>query len=193
MAAALADRQDVATLLTDKMTTLAAVDVPGLVRHRVYEATHLSPYKPIVHYVGYAIGLPAVVLSEDPKAFLAMVKAGGAKIESAEQAAGYGAGFLTCTRPLSRLAYIVQSAGEVSFRPNLSGGAAKTKDRFQKKYADVIAPPSAEARGKDFTVTVYMVVEQELRRVRMKIGADGSIDPDADVLEKGLPLVEGGR
>lgn len=187
-----ASRKDVAELLRDKMTRLAAVDVPGLVRHRVYEATQLTPYKPVVQYIGYAIGLTPVVLSENPEGFLSMVKAGGAKIESPAQAAEYAAGFLHCTRPLTRLAYVVRSAADVRFQPNLSGAKLKAKESFEDEYAKVIKPPRAEERDGRFRATVFMVVEQELRRFDLVVAGDGAIEPDVEVLEEGLPLVGGG-
>ena len=184
-------RDDIADIVPDKMTRIAGVDVPGLARYKVYEVTHLSPYKPIVHYVGWAHGEKAVILSEDPEAFIKMAR--GSSIESAADAAQFAEAFLTVTRPLTRLAYIVKSAEEVKFKPKLSASEEEERDAFLAKYGKVIAGPKASPAQGGFDVTLFMVIEQELRSFTLKLGKDGSIDADADVLESGLPLVAGGR
>lgn len=185
-------RDDIAEMIPDRqMTRIEPVECPGLSKFGVYSIKHLSPYKPILHYIGYAEGERAFVLDEDPETFLKMAAADTVRLSSAADAAAYGAAFVTVTRPLTRLTYIVESAADVRFRPRLSEAEQQQRDAFQAKYGATITPPTAEVDGSGFRVVVYLVVEQALRRLVLHISKAGAVDADSEVLETGLPLVVG--
>lgn len=185
-------RDDIADVIPDRqLTRIEPVECPGLARYGVYSVTHLSPYKPILHYIGYAEGERVFVLDEDPEAFLAMAAAEPVSLDSAAEAAKYGTAFVTVTRPLTRLTYIVESLSDVRFRPKLTDAEQERRDAFEKQYRGSIAPPAGEAERSGYQVVLYLVVEQELRRVTLHVSRNGAVDADAAVLETGLPLVAG--
>lgn len=185
-------RDDIAELIPDRqLTRIEPVECPGLSAYGVYSIRHLSPYKPILHYIGYAEGKRAFILDQDPEAFLAMAASDSVSLDSAEEAAKYGATFITVTRPLTRLAYVVESSEAVRFRPTLSAAEQQRKTEFEKQYGATISPPKAEADGTGYRVVLFLVVEQELRQITLTVGRTGTIDADANVLEQGLPLVAG--
>ncbi|MGH2632052.1 MAG: hypothetical protein ACRDG3_01465 [Tepidiformaceae bacterium] len=185
-------RDDIAEYIPDRqLTRIEPVECPGLSRYGIYSVNHLSPYKPILHYIGYAEGERAFVLDEDPEAFLAMAAVDNVSLNSAAEAAKYGAAFVTVTRPLTRLTYVVESIGDVRFRPKLSDAEQERRNAFEKQYGDSIAPPAAERERSGYRVVLYLVVEQELRRITLHVTGAGAVDADAAVLETGLPLVAG--
>jgi hypothetical protein len=185
-------REDIAELIPDRqLTRIEPVECPGLSRYGIYSVRHLSPYKPILHYIGYNEGARAFVLDQDPEAFLAMVAADAVSLTTAADAAKYASAFLTVTRPLTRPTYVVESVDDVRFRPQLSDAEQQRRDDFVSKYGPIIAPPAGEPAQNGFRVVVYLVVDQALRRATLQIGSDGAIDADADVLESELPLVAG--
>ncbi len=196
IAAAIAPlREDIAAAIRDRQSTdIERIDCPALSRYRVYMVTVFAPHAPIVHYVGYAEGGTAFVLSEDPAAFTAMAAAdGGVDITTEAEAAAYVEVFLAVTRPLSRLSYLVKSIEDVSFRPGLEPEEAAARRRFEREYRSVIRPPSARKTGDSFEVTAFRVIEQSLERVTVRVTRHGALAIDAEVLEQDLPLVIGGE
>ena len=188
-------RPDIAEALADRQTSsIERVECPALSRYRLYQLTVFAPHAPIVHYIAYAEDGPAFVLSEDPDAFAAMAAAdGGAEITSASGAAAYAGVFLTVTRPLSRLSYVVNAPGDVMFRPELDRQESAALRRFERRYGQVVAPPAAKETAGGFEVTAYRVIEQSLERVTVQVTPGGAVAMDAEVLEQDLPLVYGGE
>ncbi len=188
-------RPDLAELIPDrKLTRIEPVPCRAFDhRYTILAITHLTPYKPILHYVGYAEGAPAFILTEDPEAFIAMSGADGVHIASAGAATEYATTFLTVTRPLTRLTYLVSSLADVRFRPNLSADEQRGREEFESGTGRTIAPPTARQVADGFEVTAFLIVEQDLRRVAMHVRPDGVIDAVSDIIAAGLPLVAGGR
>lgn len=188
-------RPDIAEALADRKTSdIERIECPALSRYRVYMVTVYAPHAPIVHYIAYAEDGPAFVLSEDPDAFVAMAAAdGGVEIASASKAAAYAEVFLTVTRPLSELSYLVKTLKDVSFRPGLEPDEVATRKGFERTYRPVIKPPAGHKAKDGFEVTAYRVVEQRLERVTLRVSRSGKIESSEEVLEKGLPLVIGGE
>jgi hypothetical protein len=188
-------RPDIAEALADRETSeIERIECKALSRYRLYMVTVFAPHAPIVHYVAYAEDGPPFVLSEDPAAFTAMAAAdGGVEIGSASEAAAYAEVFLTVTRPLSELSYLVKTLKDVSFRPELEPEEVAARKGFERKYRPVIKPPAGRKTADGFEVTAYRVVEQRLERVRLRVSRSGEIQSGEEVLEKDLPLVIGGE
>lgn len=188
-------RPDIAEALADRQTSsIERVECPVLSRYRLYQLTVFAPHAPIVHYLAYAEGSPAFVLSEDPAAFAAMAAAdGGVEIKTPAEAAAYAEVFLRVTRPLSRLSYLVKALAGVSFRPGLEPDEAAARKSFERKYRPAIKPPVGRKAKDGFEVTAYRVIEQSLERVTVQVTPRGALTVDAEVLEKDLPLVIGGE
>jgi len=187
-------RPDIAEALGDRKTSdIERIECKALTRYRLYMVTVFAPHAPIVHYVAYAEDGPPFVLSEDPDAFVAMAaEDGGVEIGSASGAAAYAEVFLTVTRPLSELSYLVKTLKDVSFRPDLEPDEAAARKDFERKYRSVIKPPSGRKAGAGFEVTAYRVVEQRLERLTLQVSSSGKVASREEVLEKDLPLVIGG-
>ncbi|NJD64093.1 MAG: hypothetical protein FIB00_02395 [Chloroflexi bacterium] len=187
-------RPDIAEALGDRKSSgIERIECPALSRYRVYMVTVFAPHAPIVHYIAYAEDGPPFVLSEDPDAFVAMAAAdGGVEIASASEAAAYAEVFLTVTRPLSELSYLVKTLKDVSFRPGLGPDEAAARKDFERTYGPVIKPPAGRKAGDGFEVTAYRVVEQSLERMTLQVSRSGEIESSDETLEEDLPLVIGG-
>ena len=186
-------RPDIAELIPDRqMTRIEPVPCPGLSRYTILSITHLSPYKPLLHYIGYQEGAEAIILSQDPEAFNAMAAADGAvSIASTKDAAGYAEAFLTVTRSLSKATYLVKSAADLKWMPKPEPADVIKREEFDKEGGKVIAAPKAEAKGSGFEVTAYQVVEQEVQRATVQVAKDGKVKAEFDPVAAGLPLVAG--
>ena len=185
-------RPDMAeTILDTKLTRIERVPCPGLRRYEVFAVTRLDPYKPVLNYIGFAAGEPAFSLSQDPEAFVAMAKADGASIDSAEVAAGYAEALVTVTRPLTKLAYVVKSFADLRFRPKLSAAEEQAKADARAEFGGRITAPEAGPEGKGYRVVIYFVIEAELRRLAISVARDGAVDAASETLGTGLPLVGG--
>lgn len=188
-------RPDIAEALADRKTSdIERIECKALTRYRLYLVTVFAPHAPIVHYIAYAEDGPAFVLSEDPDAFVAMAAAdGGVEIKTPAAATAYAEVFLTVTRPLSELSYLVKSLKDVSFRPGLEPDEVAARKGFEAKYRAVIKRPSGRKAKNGFEVTAYRVIEQSLERVTVHVTPEGALTFDAEVLEQDLPLVYGGE
>lgn len=186
-------RPDIAELIPDrKLTRIEPVPCPALSRYTILSITHLSPYKPLLHYIGYLEGSEAIILSQDPKAFNAMVAADGkVAIASAAEAAAYAATFLTVTRSLTKLTYVVNSLADVKWMPKLDASDVARREQFEKDHGKEIAAPKAKADGAGFEVVAVLVVEQEVQRATVHITSKGAVNAGFVAVATNLPLVAG--
>ncbi len=186
-------RPDIAELIPDrKMTRIEPVPCPGLSRYTVLSITHLSPYKPLLHYIAYFEGAEAIILSEDPDAFNAMAKAdGNVSISSAKDAAEYAEAFLTVTRSLSKATYVVSKVAEIKWMPKLDAAGLAKREAFEAEHGKEIAAPNATAKGAAFEVVAYRVVEQEIQLATVHVSKNGNVKAEFEPVASQLPLVAG--
>ncbi len=186
-------RPDIAELIPDrKMTRIEPVSCPGLSRYTILSITHLSPYKPLLHFIGYLEGAEAIILSEDPEAFNAMAKADGrVSIASTKDAAEYAEAFLTVTRSLSKATYVVSKLADVKWMPKLDAADVAKREAFEAEHGKEIAAPKATAKGAGFEVVAYRVVEQEIQLATVHVAKDGEVTAEFEPIASRLPLVAG--
>lgn len=186
-------RPDIAELIPDRtLTRIEQVPCPGLSRYAILSITHLSPYKPLLHYIGYLEGSKAIILSQDPDAFNAMAAAdGNVVIASKADAATYAEAVLTVTRSLTKATYIVNSVADMKWLPTPEPGQVATREKFEAGHGSEISAPKATANGAGFEVIAFRVVEQELQRATVEIGAGGKAKAEFASVAAGLPLVSG--
>lgn len=130
------------------------------------------------------------LVSGDPAAFNEVIAAAGVQITDAAAAAQLGRVFLETTRPQAKFTYVVGSVKQIRFRPNLEGADARRRDQIVRRYAPVIAPPSATRKGAGFQVTAYVVVldDNVLERRTLQVGRDGQVRQSATALARDIPV-----
>lgn len=180
-----------ARLVTDSMTEVEAYPTPFLKHHQIYQVEHFNPNKPILFYVGLAPGKPAYVLTGHPENYVSLAKADTIVIDSPQVAVDYATAYLEVTRSMSQLFYLVRSAEEVKFRPNLTSEEAKQRASFIEKYRLVITAPTGKPKEQGYVVTTYTVREQALERHSITVSKNGEITTEVTTLEQDLPLVYG--
>lgn len=186
-------RPDIAELIPDrKLTQIEPVACPGLSRYAILSITHFSPYKPLLHYIGYSEGAKAIILSQDPEAFNAMAAADGSvAISTAKDAAAYAEAFLKVTRSLTKLTYVVHSAAEIKWMPNPGAADVARREKFEQEHGAEITAPKATANGAGFEVIVFRVLEQDVQRATVKVSKDGAVKAEFVSIAANLPLVAG--
>lgn len=103
---------------------------------------------------------------------------------AAEQRA---ADFLELSRSMFTWSYQVDSVQDVEWRDSVSGEEQDVADQFVADYGDVIAPPTAEADGEGWSVTVYRMEQDTALQYTVTVNADGSITEENEVIAEGLP------
>ena len=180
-----------AHLAADPSTEVEVYRTEFLHRFRIYRVEHLDPNHPVLFFVGFAPGESAYLLTGAPESFVRMARADSVVIDSPDLAVEYAAAYLEVTRSMSELCYLVRSADQVEFRPNLDADEAAARTAFLRTYRSVITPPTAAATDHGYTVTAYTVRDQTLERHSLTVRRDGEIDDRVTVLEADLPLTYG--
>ena len=101
-----------ASLLTDPMTEIEIYPAPYLSNFQISRIQHLSPNKPALFYVGFALGEKAYLLTGAPENFIELALADVVFIDSKELAISYATTYLEVTRTMSELFYLVRSIKE---------------------------------------------------------------------------------
>jgi hypothetical protein len=180
-----------ASLVMDPSSVVETYPAPFLKQYRIYGVQYFTAHKSILFYVGFALGRNACLLTAYPQNYVAMAREDGIVIDSPEVAVNYVTVYLEVTRSMAALSYLVQSVGEVGFRPNLTAEEENTKTLFMEKYRSVITSLTANTTASGYEVTAYVVREQTLERHTLKVSAEGDIKDEVSVLEQRLPLVYG--
>jgi hypothetical protein len=141
--------------------------------------------------VGYAPNKTAYLLTENTANYFKLAKADNVVIDSPEKAAEYAKTYLEVTRSMSSLSYVVNSALDVEFRPNLDEDELFVKSSFLAKYATVITEPTVKSYADGYLVTAYMVHEQAVNEYTITVKENGEITTKIKTLEEDLPLVYG--
>ncbi|MEO3822529.1 hypothetical protein [Actinomadura sp. B10D3] len=189
IAAALAQqgRKEEASIVTRGGSRLTPLPAPFLRSWRVYQVDYRQGAHPVRLHVASG-GARALLLTGDPKAFTAMTEADGTAVADPAAATALARLYLETTRPPGKLTYIVGSVDEIRFRPNITGEAARRRDRVIARYRPDIAAPAAVARGKGFAVTAYVVRDRALERRELTVARDGKTREKVVTLVKDLPV-----
>jgi hypothetical protein len=189
IAAALAQqgRREEASIVTRGGTRLTPLPAPFLRSWRVYQVDYRQGAHPVRLHVASG-GARALLLTGDPKAFTTMTEADGTTVADPAAATAVARLYLDSTRPRGKLTYIVGSVDEIRFRPNITGDAARRRDRVIARYRPDIAAPAAVAKGTGFAVTAYVVRDQALERRELTVAKDGRTREKVVTLVKDLPV-----
>ncbi len=180
-----------AHLVTDPLTQIEVYPTHFLKHYQIYQVEYFSPHKPILFYVGFALGQSAYLLTGAPENYVKLAQADNVFIDSPDIAVNYATVYLEVTRFMSILFYLVHSVEEVRFRRNLSDEEAKIKSSFMEKYRSVITSPTANSINHSYIVAAFAVREQSLERYSISVSRDGNVSVDVTTLEQDLPLVYG--
>jgi hypothetical protein len=185
------DFPDQAELISDDLTVVREVPTSFLGHYSLYRVEHMSLHRPILFYVGYSPDRPVHVLSSDAQDFVALARDDGVDIATADQAVDYVRLLVETTRSMSRLTYLVDSVDGLQFRPNLDPAEQERRQAVLTELSDQVGPPQAKARGDDWEVTAWIVVEQALERHDFLVRRDGTIERSVKTVAEDIPLVYG--
>lgn len=183
---------DYARIARDKMTDVEVCPAPFLHHYKICKVLNYGMSHPVFFYAAFAPGKKAYVLTGESENFAKMAQEDSISINSEEEAAQYAAVYLDVTRPTDGLFYAVKSVDEIKFRGLLDEDDEKLKEHFIEKYRSRIVEPHAEPMGNGYSVTAYVVHDQNLERHSIAISRRGVLQQVVKVLEEDLPLMFGG-
>jgi hypothetical protein len=193
LAAALVDQdEDSAGLILADRTEVLEYPQRLFGEHRIYRVTYEGRH-PQRLYVGWGgDGQAAYVLTDAPEKVVALARAEGLRLDTAERAVAYAELVFETTRSRRQLEYLVRSVEDLKFVPEPDARQRAAQERTRERFAAVIRPPAAEPTDANaWSVALYIVHEQDLRRLTMAIQRDGAIAQSSAVLGRDLPLVWG--
>lgn len=186
------DPEALATLLGGPMgdaarsgdAVLEPLPVPGLSEGSVWLVrVPANPHMPQV-VVGRGPGERLRVLTGRPAAFHDLAADLQVAIADPATALGFVRGFLAATRDHDVLLQVPERPDDIAWRP----GSPEEEERRAAFLAGTDLTPSAEPAGDGFHVALVVLRDQHARRSTFRVGADGALHVDDDVLVDGLPL-----
>lgn len=177
-----------ARLIRDAKTTLTPVEAPWLNGWQIVDALNQTPPHPRRVIVALSDAGAAVVLTGQPDAFTTMLQQAGVQVDSATVAAQVATVFLDSTRTFVTLAYRVESADDIQWRPTLTAAEEKTRDAVVSDHGDRITPARAEKASTGWTVESWMISGSDLVRHETTIGADGTVTDKTETVASDLPV-----
>jgi hypothetical protein len=184
-------RVDEANFVKAGGSRLTQLATPFLRTWRIYQVDADTGGHPVWFRVGVDNNnTRAMLVSGDPAAFNKLITTAGVRLTDQATAAQLGRIYLETTRPVDKYTYIVGNVNQIQFRPNLSGTDARRRDQLLRRYARVIAPPRAAAKGGGFEVTAYVVVlsDNVLQRRTLLVDAKGEVRQRATTIARDIPV-----
>jgi len=178
-----------AEVLDNPRTKIERVESSLLKTFAIYFLFKLEGFHPLKCYVGANKAGKVFLLSGNPSAFVEMIDQERIKLENDQAAADYFSLFLLVTEYTGTYYYVVNSAADVRFAPELDETEQEVKADFIKRYTPIIRPPVAKFKDDEFIVNSYVIEENALELRTGFISPAGVIIIEKKVLEENLPLV----
>jgi hypothetical protein len=177
-----------ARLVSDAKTTLTPVEAPWLTGWQILDVQNQTPPHPRRIFAALSETGEAVVLSGQPQAFSTMMTKAGVEVGSADVAAQVATVFLDSTRTFTTLAYRIDTAEDIRWRPSLTAEEQKTRDSIVSSYGDRIAPAKAEQSPAGWTVESWMISGADLVRHETTVASDGTVTDKTETVASDLPV-----
>lgn len=159
--------------------------------HTLLEVDRRLPTAHILFYAAVPRTGPAVMLTGHPEAFGHLLKMEQRQIKIPEQAIALARLFFTCTRLMKKIFYFADRLEDLLVLPHMSSEEADRLQAVRQKYAETVAPFRAEDDLGGYWVTGYAVIDRDLCKIGVGVGAKGALEVHVDALEENLPLVFG--
>jgi hypothetical protein len=144
------------------------------------------PHPNASFYVGMVDGR-VFYLTEDPKAFSAMLRASGVQVGTPEIAVAVARAYVETTRSMREFSGVVDGPDDITWAD------PRTLEQ-QQNLADVtgrlrtfLRPPAAEAVGDGYEVTLYVLRGAVLERRVLTISRNGDLSEHVQVVASDLP------
>lgn len=177
-----------ARLVSDAKTTLTPVEASWLTGWQIFDVQNQTPPHPRRVFAALSETGEAVVLTGQPDAFSAMVTKAGVEVSSADVAAQVATVFLDSTRTFTTLAYRIDTAEDIRWRPSLTAEEQRTRDSIVSSYGDRIAPAKAEQSPAGWTTESWMISGADLVRHETTIASDGTVTDKTETVASDLPV-----
>ncbi|QDP98462.1 hypothetical protein FOE78_23440 [Microlunatus elymi] len=176
-----------AELIKDADTKLNEIKLAGLTGWTLVDVQNLRPPHPRRVAVALSDSGDGKVLSGDPDAFNAVVRANLGEL-TADSAVDAAKTFLDFTRDTGSWSYRVESVEVIKWLPKPTDLQADRRDELIKKYGDQIAPPEAVAESGGYAMTLWTVSGTDLIQHKIIVGSDGAITDATKVAADNLPV-----
>lgn len=180
-------RQEEARIVALGGSRLTRVEAPFLRTWAIYRVDYRQSPHPVQLHVATGGGR-VELLTGVPEAFGRVTAADGTAVGGAAGAVALARAYVETTRPGGVLTYVVGRVEDIEFRPGITGAAAERRDEILAEYRPRIKEPAAEASGKGFTVTVYVVKDKALQRHDIGVTAKGAVEDRVKTLVPDLPV-----
>ena len=177
-----------AHMIRADMTDVEQVPTPFFVHGTIYRVKHLLPTHPVVFTVG-CVGPRAVLLPTNPDAYMLVARAGGVQFQDDAARLAYVVTFLETTRSFSERFQILHNVEGIAPRYGLDAQQLQRFKAIRSRFRDQIVPPTITGSG-PWEVTVFAIHGQELEKITLKLGSDGSIRSTPQRLEPDLPIAD---
>ncbi|TQL88107.1 hypothetical protein FB559_8722 [Actinoallomurus bryophytorum] len=145
------------------------------------------PHPNTSFYVGVT-GEKVFYLTESPEAFTALMHDVGLRVASPVDAVAVAHWFVETTRAMHVFSRVLGSVGDIEWASGPLAPRPQDVAALVGRLRDVITPPTAEAQGNAYLVTLYVLRGSTLERRRITVTGDGDIQDRADRVAKDLPV-----
>lgn len=175
----------VAAMVRSPKSDVERLDTAFLSDGAIYRVIYFGAARPVGITIGCAGPDFTVLLPANPAGYMELARRGGLRLDSAEHRLRYAVVFLESTRDFSERFQILRGAGDIELVPSASAEEQERYRQLQDTYRAVIRPPQL---SETWEVSAFALVGQDLVRITVKIGPDGTIQRSDAVLEKALPI-----
>jgi hypothetical protein len=180
-----------ASLVDSTASDVTRVPTEIFRRHRIYRVVYHGNH-PVQFYSVWAPAGPASVMTGAPERFVAAARAEPVSLTSTESAIAYAELYFELTHGRNALEYLVCSVSDLVLIPEPDDNEKAAQARLTERFGALIAPPTAVPDpGGGWITTLWIVHQQELRRLQLSIGTDGSVRSKSSNVARNLPLVYG--
>lgn len=182
--AAAADDPLLASVATDKATTITPIPLSALPAWRLLDVLWHGPAHP-VRWIVAVDDDRAIVITGHPERWEALTV--DAEVTTAEQAIELACVRTDAVRDMAKGYRRLSRAADISFRLPPTHEARSVLEMARTALAEVVTPPSATGHG-PWTVTLWTLTDGALVRHEVVVARDGSTTETTLVAAEDLPV-----
>ncbi|MCO6008398.1 hypothetical protein NE236_25810 [Actinoallomurus purpureus] len=157
--------------------------LPGGARLVLFES---FPHAGASFYVGL-VDRKVFYLTEDPKAFSAMLRASGVRITSPEIAVALARAHVETTRSMREFSGVVDSADDITWAQPRTPAEQQDLTEVIGRVRTLVRSSASSAAGNGYAVTLFVLRGSTLERRTLTISHDGDVSEHVEAIASGLP------
>ncbi len=177
------------TNIDSALLEIKQLDLPSSNGYEVHQVTHFMPRRPRQFIFAFDGVSEITSVAENKDNFFDIVKKANIDLQTTADAQQFIHTFFEVVRSQSTLSYILHSAKDIKFRPNLEGESALLRDSLIASGEETDYGMQITKKEEGFEFAYFVIVGDRLERHFGQLSKNGLIEVEKELVQEGVPTV----